>query len=88
MTEKIIHACVIHPSGEKLCWPSHTEAMEIASRHGVKFKEEDILQDKLQKGFITDSGRFVTMEEAWEIAYNAGQTKEKYNKLFSYLINL
>lgn len=88
MSEKIISACVIHPSGEKLCWPSHDEAISIATKHGVRFSADDILHNRLEKGFLTDAGRFVSREEWAEIAFAVGQVKEKIEKLCSYHLTL
>lgn len=38
---------------------------------------------KTTQGFITSCGRFVTREEAAEIAYNSGQIKKQVKRLFS-----
>jgi hypothetical protein len=36
-----------------------------------------------EQGFVTDSGEFVTREEAARIAFECGQIKEPKKKLFS-----
>lgn len=38
---------------------------------------------KTTQGFITSCGRFVTREEAAEIAHNSGQIKKQVKRLFS-----
>jgi hypothetical protein len=38
---------------------------------------------EFEQGFLTNKNRFVDREEAAEIAFNSGQTKEKKNYLFS-----
>ncbi len=86
--EKIRSACVIHPSGQKLCWPTHMNAMLTAIKHGVQLETHEILWNTLVKGFLTDTERFVSREEGWRIAFEAGQIPYPTKELFSDMINL
>jgi len=63
-------------------------------RHGCIFPQlrfghrEDITEGELGiidivQGFLTNKNRFVTREEAEEIAFNEGQIKEKKGRLYS-----
>ena len=53
-------------------------ALSTNNKHRNDGKEYKTIQ-----GFITSHGRFVTREEAAEIAYNSGQIKKQVKRLFS-----
>jgi hypothetical protein len=50
--------------------------LDVAGRHSLEIYEKE-------QGFLTNFNRFVGREEAAQIAFDAGQTKEKLIKLFS-----
>jgi hypothetical protein len=50
--------------------------LNVAGRHSVNVYEKE-------QGFLTNFNRFVGREEAAQIAFDAGQTKEKLVRLFS-----
>jgi hypothetical protein len=59
----------------------------LGKRHNQIF--EDIVKDtfiiptRTEQGFLTSKCRFVTREEAKEIAFQAGQIKEKKSLVFT-----
>ncbi len=60
----------------------HVQCIEKAYKNKVKHIDSGI------KGFVTNFGRFVSRQEAGEIAFRAGQTKWQEPQLFSYHISL
>jgi hypothetical protein len=68
-------------SGFVICGFRHHNIIGVLSTNN-KYRN-DGKEYKTTQGFITSHGRFVTREEAAEIAYNSGQIKEQVKRLFS-----
>lgn len=82
MSETILRACILAEDGELHTGDSHMDIRLTAQKHGVFLHP----LDKKSEWFITDTGRFVSREEAAEI-YNAWDIKEKVQSLCSYHLN-
>lgn len=72
------------------CWKQYGKIddiylIETGRRHpDILYKNlERVSKNPHDQGFYTSFGRFVTREEAAEIAYTCGQIKEKKHLLFS-----
>lgn len=72
------------------CWEKYGKIddiyfIETGRRHGdILYKHIGrVSKSPKNQGFYTSFGRFVSREEAAEIAYNVGQIEEKKNRLFS-----
>lgn len=76
--ERITHACVISKGGMFLLGKSHGECFEQAVNTGVELSSKPSHQ-----GFFTSAGRFVSRDEAAEIAFKAKQTADQKFHLFS-----
>jgi uncharacterized protein with ACT and thioredoxin-like domain len=76
--ERIESAAILLPSGEIFVGETHYIAMTLARQQtGIKFITLEM------QGFITTKGRFVSRVQAADIAFNAGQIKEKVSSLRS-----
>lgn len=64
--------------------PYRDSSYRTALRHHIIYRDHNDVSRKPQsQGFVTNQLRFVSREEAAEIAYKAGQIKEHVDKLFS-----
>ena len=74
--EKIVKSAVM-VNGLVYTGKRHNDAIQAAVR------ETGIRPITGEQGFVTNTGRFVSRQEAAQIAFEAGQTKELKDKLFS-----
>ncbi len=71
-------------SGLVLCgWRHHSIFSQIYHLLGNVGDRRKLDIEEREQGFITNQNRFVTREEAAEIAYQSGQIKEKKDSLYS-----
>ena len=76
---ELVHAPFGVGNGYVICGHRHHQIIELYfSMTGKKTTEQGCCQ-----GFLTADNRFVTREIAAQIAFDAGQIKEKKHKLFS-----
>lgn len=71
---------------EKIYFEPHREVFRSVQgwRHAdIIYKFGDVIDRTDTGGFMTSTGRYVSREEAAEIAFAAGQTNEKKSRLFS-----
>lgn len=68
--ERIVAAAVRHPSGDVYTGAHHPAALEQMYE-----ARPDSMGTLTEPGFVTNKGRFVDREEAYEIAQRAGQEK-------------
>jgi hypothetical protein len=77
--EDLTHGPVGTSMGIVLCGFRHCQIIELYhSMTGKPTREQGTCQ-----GFLTSGNRFVSRQTAAEIAFKAGQTKEKKSTLFS-----
>ncbi len=72
--ERIEKAAVRTPDGKIYARQTHEDVYAWNPQASTEGREE---------GFITNTGRFISREKAGEIAFKAGQTKERKNSLTS-----
>ena len=66
-------------SGYLLCGVGHADCVSISAL----LNPHHSARDMRNSGFVTNHRRFVGREEAAQIAYDAGQIKEKVETLYS-----
>jgi hypothetical protein len=83
--EKQIHGPKNIESGFVICGRRHHNCISIfAKMVGFPYDENGLkLMNTEEQGFLTNTDRFVSREEAAEIAFAAGQIKEQTTRLFS-----
>lgn len=81
--ETILYPAILWPDNKPLTGNSHEEIRITAMDRGVFLHPFD----KASEGFLTSENRFVSREEAAEIAFSVGQVKEKVQSLCSYHLN-
>jgi hypothetical protein len=83
--EKQIHGPKNIESGFVICGRRHHNCIGIfAKMVGFPYDENGLkLMNTEEQGFITNTDRFVSREEAAEIAFAAGQIKKQTTRLFS-----
>ena len=83
--EKQIHGPKNIESGFVICGRRHHNCISVfAKMVGFPYDENGFkLMNTEEQGFLTNTDRFVSREEAAEIAFAAGQIKEQTTRLFS-----
>ena len=83
--EKQIHGPKNIESGFVICGRRHHNCISLfAKMVGFPYDENGLkLMNTEEQGFLTNTDRFVSREEAAKIAFNAGQIKKETNRLFS-----
>ena len=84
--ELIKKAAIQFPDGEILTGKGHDEILERDECLDKIFSTQSL--GKRSEGFVTNKGRFVSRQEADEIAFKAGQIKKQRGWLQSQDLNL
>ena len=74
---KIISSAIKMKNGRVYTGKRHNNCLEVANIAGEKTPIDCV------QGFVTDGGEFVTREVASQIAFEAGQIKERLGTLYS-----
>lgn len=83
--EKQIHGPKNIESGFVICGRRHHNCISIfAKMVGFPYDEKGLkLMNTEEQGFLTNTDRFVSREEAAKIAFESGQIKKETTRLFS-----